>query len=1549
MSSSSRKEYDLYHACWAGKKDEVIRLLSNGVMPRCYLSYRKTCLHLACQHGWFDIVKMLIEDYGCSPHDVDCDNHTPLYYARERGHSGIVQYLTGKRERSYTYKSAPSRDDDISLRRLLSTPPSKLTYRTQQVVPVKAVPTLSKVERRPQETPFCVSNQVARKRPDVRTTISGKRPDVHTIQDITKAVHSDVSKKVIISEKSDHEFVQHDSVIESRHEFELTDSVSSEYLLKLMTKYRQQKDKVLDVVKAFVNNNPNQKTVDGDTVLHLACYPSSYFKYSCHHSISVIQFLFSHYYKCEPNVENEQGKTPLQLTSDLQIMKELVQYGATTRTGDIFKLVLSASKIDLKESEKCEIMGLLRISLSNTNWSPSDKDGDGNTALHLACETDNMGIIKVLLSSNVEWNFSVLNNDGKALLDLTSTHEIRAILIEHGAAMSSENVQHLINHGEKHEIFEIIRGFLRIDPDRKTVNGDTLLHLVSKDSRTDTSCPYKLEIIHFLLDSIKCNPNVQDQKRMTPIQLTSSFEIMSELIKYHAITTADVIFRLVSNTTVENEIVKCAIRNTLWTMCDINKDGDTALHIACRASNHNVVKILLSRAKCQHTYDPKLMTRPPVSINIHMLNTAGKTPLQLVSDFQVMKKLIQHGATITADVMFKLVSNSVHASNEHEVVEVLQHSRSHQNVKWTHNDKDSDGNTALHIASKANQPAIVHFLLSDAKCHSDCKVKNNAGRSPPQLTSHLQIMKELIQHGATMTADVVFDVISNSNAMELDVIEVLQLSKESLDHKSTHGGGNTSLHLACKANRPAIVHFLLSEIHFDPNVKNDAGETPLDLATNNLEVVADLIRHGSKTSAAVTRHIQQAVGTKKTLLPTVKILIVGFPHVGKSTLTASLQKELPLLQSHIHRLFPTKVSGVGENTAGVIPYEYYSRTYGQVILYDFAGQREFYRGHAALLQSEVQVPAPIFLVVVDLREDEHNIGKGIKYWLSFLKNHINSEFMPHVIIVGSHADVLVKEDKDPHEKAKLVHSLLHHQYPVLDFISMNCQYPESPEITSLRRCLVKCCDDVRQVVAEAITPNAHCFYVYLLSEFSKEAAISLGSVQKRIRKDHQLLNKEKALYFLPVCIEVLHRICKELNDRGHILFLEDQSSHEKSWIIIRKDALLSEVIGTIFAPESSKQHHQIASNTGVLPLSKFTKHFPKQSPEMLVKFLSHFEYCHKIVDLELIATINKEYSQEECYLLCTALISQKAPDDMWEPRSDLPHQFGWILKCTDSEQYFSSRFLQVLLLRLAFSFPLAKQPKEVETSYPGIQRKCSIWKNGIFWGGRFGTQTLVEVIDNNKILVKQRFKEKYCVRTSHLRSQVIQKVYQCAKDFCSNIETIESFISPTSVWYPQIPSTMKTFTVQEIVDLTLNADTEIYGVSESGGTEAFHNLLISEPYMELQMPVFKELYSTQNTTSIIADNFIDSFAQEVSEEAIDFFKKILKFAPNNKDETYGFTVSDHYSLTEELKAWRKCCKGTYQCLRQQLDQCSVFAGRNILVIDAIHYMHMYACMYINIT
>jgi len=941
--------------------------------------------------------------------------------------------------------------------------------------------------------------------------------------------------------------------------------------------------------------------------------------------------------------------------------------------------------------------------------------------------------------------------------------------------------------------------------------------------------------------------------------------------------------------------------------------GRTPLHLACRDGNLAFVKTLIETHRC----DPQ-----------HCRAEDGTTPLHeacVEGHLHIVKLLIEgHRCDPQQKDSFGWTPLHKASDAEHPHLAVVRYLVTEQNcdVKFS----DPNGLTPLHHAcgcfSMANTNEdkaleVVRFLIIE--CHCRLAQRDESG---------MDALLHACRSGKTKIARYLISQCLYSTSVCDNV-------------------GNTLLHCACQSGNLEMVEFLLTDVKLEPNCLNCVGQPPLEVAEEP-RIIRELIRHGAdptkvyKTYGQVlgkhsSRHMQP-------LEPPIKVFVVGNPSVGKSTVVKALQNEnLGLFGGLTGRL--TKVTGVDAKTAGIIPYEFVSRKYGPVILYDFAGQREFYASHAAVLQNAIQSSPPIFLLVVDLCKSDEENKEEILYWLSFLETNCTSvDGKAHVIIVGSHADILQSRGGDPRLKLDFVNALLEESaISSIDFagvVAMNCQYSESAGMTDLRTYLKKSCDALRKT--DTMNFVSHCFLVYMVDRFQDSIAVTLTEVYSQIHLETRVEEqKDDLINFVPESLAVLCNLCSELNDRGHLLYLKDSTNIGNSWIILDRTSLLSEVTGTIFAPEHFRQHCKLASSTGVVPRSKLAARFPNHNLDMLVGFLSHLEFCHKISDPEVLKLILIEQTLTETqgtgatmerYFFFPALVTIAMPGEVWEKDPQLCHHFGWICKCSSLKQFLSPQFIQVLILRLAFCFALTK---EVHTDIPAFQRKCSVWKNGIYWGNRDGIETLVEIVEQSKAVIVLMRCSEITAELLKLRSSVIQKVLTACKEFCPKVSLNESFLHPhETTRYPIQPSSeLTTVSIYEVASAILGAKPAV--VTETGKAFPLDVFLLAEPYANLGKTILQQLFEEHsNYSSEVPDQFLSRIADHMScpEKSLELFKKLFKPNPTLLQERISRAPEGiTHQIIRVFQIWRDRCDGSYQSLREELDQYSVFSGRNIMV------------------
>ena len=553
--------------------------------------------------------------------------------------------------------------------------------------------------------------------------------------------------------------------------------------------------------------------------------------------------------------------------------------------------------------------------------------------------------------------------------------------------------------------------------------------------------------------------------------------------------------------------------------------------------------------------------------------------------------------------------------------------------------------------------------------------------------------------------------------------------------------------MACENNHPSVVEYLLTNFHINANAKNEREQLPLSLAKSK-EVMKLLIQNGADSEDIYThyRKILGNVFSKDPLKSPVKMFVIGHSEEGKSTLIEAMKNEPPFWTSLVGISFaPKEVEGVCQRTAGIIPQVFKSQFYGDVQFYDFAGQEAYYSSHAAVIKSAVDTCPPIFILVIGLHRDDTTITDSVSYWLGIITNQCaNMEGKAPLIVVGSHADC-VKDNVDADQKKQVISQAVkkYASFDLINIISMDCRYSNSDGIKLLRRFVGSTCKTLRSNLSVSL--NSHMFLINLIKKHSSELAVTLEKVktvletaidQKQSKKDKEVLP------FIPTTISRLVEIilCVQLSDKGHILFLHNETSPEKSFIIIDKTALLAEINGTMFAPEDFKQHCQLATSTGVVPRSELAKQFSQFNITVIVRFLSHLEVAVPIEDQEVLSLIDKNVntrsdltiSSNEKYLFCPALIRLEAPPRVFVYQENQEYDFGWMLSSSHTNHFLDARFLHVLLLRLALSLNLAP---EIDPDIPALQHQCSIWKTGVCWNTPQGAKVLVEVVNKKKVVV----------------------------------------------------------------------------------------------------------------------------------------------------------------------------------------------------------------------
>ena len=579
-----------------------------------------------------------------------------------------------------------------------------------------------------------------------------------------------------------------------------------------------------------------------------------------------------------------------------------------------------------------------------------------------------------------------------------------------------------------------------------------------------------------------------------------------------------------------------------------------------------------------------------------------------------------------------------------------------------------------------------------------------------------------------------------------------------------------------------------------------------------------------------------------------KVFMCGNTTSGKSSLTAVIMERAKKPVDHTFNT--TECVTVEPLTAGINAHTFTSHEIGNVVLYDLAGHREYYSSHAAILENVMLRSPAVFLILFKLINAIEMMRKELYYWFNFIENvskEMKSSKRSQIVLIGSRLDELTTSLNPISEVVDEVVEKAVYSQEFCGFIPMECHRPGGKGVKEFIITLSKSC---KAVLDRSDKISFYCHVQYSFLQLLERVAISLEELCALLR--------ERNDPSLPSEMSVLLEFLTTLSDKGLILFLRNEEC--QSWIVINRAALLSEINGVLFAPEAIKRvYRDIASNTGIVPLSALKEAFPHHNTDMLVGFLQSLQFCHMIEsstlnDLETNISTSVPLPLDEV-LFFPALIGAEPPTDI-----KIENGLGWCLWCPNPNEFLSTRFLHILLLCLAYFYclPIRIKAGTVNVTNPVVQelaRRCTVWTNGIYWKNRKSNfEVVVEVSEHNRC-VTVLTSNKEMDKSHQVFNSVIKKVLSLKEQFCS-CTSQEYMIAPDQV------STVRTFDVCErrlysMEDVAvavlakanvMDEDNTEIDVKEIVGTK--------DPFLLIAPLVTKALFNTSNAELPVQDDYL---------------------------------------------------------------------------------------------
>ena len=486
------------------------------------------------------------------------------------------------------------------------------------------------------------------------------------------------------------------------------------------------------------------------------------------------------------------------------------------------------------------------------------------------------------------------------------------------------------------------------------------------------------------------------------------------------------------------------------------------------------------------------------------------------------------------------------------------------------------------------------------------------------------------------------------------------------------------------------------------------------------------------------------------------------------------------------------------HTAGIIPRSIPVPN-GNLVLYDLAGHLQYYSSHSSCLETISLLTPSTFLLLSDISKDIDNVKREFNYWCALIGN-VSKAQQSSVIVVGTHVDMITPMELPAKRRCltEYIENVIQkYNLIFVNFFTLDARAYQSEELKSLMSTLYET-TELMKSQGPPISLNSHLLYAFLKG--LKLDAITLSDMLSRL-----LQVKEQSL---PTSIEDITSLLSILSDRGLITFFSNPNPSD-SWIITTPETLLSKIIGALFAPDFFPEYRPlIVSRIGLVPLSSLRKEFKQHNIDMIVQFLVHFELCQKVSGT--IFASEGTIHPDTCVFF-PAFVNAERPSTITADSNSLV----WMMRTADMTQFFTVRFLHVLILRLADRFALPDKSQQDPALQP-FSRRCEVWSTGISWKNESAITTIFEMEKSFQCVSLTIASDKNDQNYPHLLKSVIEVIKSTCEEFCHFIakNTKEMIICPHEAGGPaevELPLLQKAVmeNYSKTIDITGEKDIDI--------------------------------------------------------------------------------------------------------------------------------------------
>ena len=861
---------------------------------------------------------------------------------------------------------------------------------------------------------------------------------------------------------------------------------------------------------------------------------------------------------------------------------------------------------------------------------------------------------------------------------------------------------------------------------------------------------------------------------------------------------------------------------------------------------------------------------------------------------------------------------------------------------------DESGWSPIHFACRKDHEAVVGLLLNSG---FSPLVRTPEGNTPLHIASR-----------------------NGCGNVVRELLEVAQESEALLECKNKEG--NTPLHLACEAGQLEVVQKLVEGTHRKQLLSrsNGVGITPLGLAIQGSQwgIARLILERSSCTNPALTfddftQHVPACSMIHSLDNESLQVIITGDVNTGKSTLIKSLQTQ-GTVSRIVNSLFG--IHNADQHKVGIVPSttEYsIQNSKHQVIFHDLTGHRDY--THEAIFECTNKPLDSLFIVTVDMRCSDEAIEESISYWLTFLWQKCNrlglgtgsSQRRPNVLVVGSFADQRLRRP-NPHDRLNLIcrsvaetRGGVYSHFSWLGNYTFDCQRPLSWAINQLRSILEDKCQQLQQK-EHSMQPGCYILATLLETELASTPAIAFDALWT-----HIVNSDSPTCKLLPQNTDELLQLCKVLRDNTSIVLLPKSESSDSYQVWIVRN--YREVVIDIHDILLESDLRNTASN-GIVTCQSIEGAVPHQSQypsNFIIQFLDHFKFCKRF-DADCLQgsiqasrrnlmqhsksvpamsnspqttpTPHRTISQPSPVtrdpppdLFFPCFTPQSTPEP-WESNGHYTYSFAWVsMPCEDQEcPFFMPGFVTRFLVHLIQMFA----PSPLHSSSP-IERKCTVWSQGVCWSDAEGIDACVAVHNNRAVTLSMRClraKEMACLE---LRNKVIHEIRYIQQEAHLDIKTNE-YITGGDILPLLDPNIVQAlYSMGEILE-AVKEDRSTVLDTNGRNPQELDTLLYFEPYAILSDPLRKQLLHPEKANERLTDDFCMQFAQQLGSKWQDlahYYKLPEAYISDLQEERAAYRTA--MELLQNLRDARDCVRiQTYGELCHSFECISIFKSRDVL-------------------